>query len=242
MSDRRVVELLANGEELFKKNSLKQAYILFEEAILLDPKSAKAYFYTGNIFHIRGELGKAIKAFNKVLELDPGYTDASICLSVILNDIGHYEKAQKVFESANKKVKSEVSGLQDPHINKKFSLKHFEIAEMYYTYNRYDEALFEYNKAVGLDPENLEIRVKVAKVYSKKGYISKALEELRGLKSEYPNYVPARVAIGLLHYSQGSTIEAQSEWQSAILKDPSNAELKMYISIASEATETNLNS
>lgn len=241
MLDKRIEGLLVNAEELFKKNSLKQAYILFEEVIQLDPNCAKAYFYTGNIFHIRGELGKAIKAFNRVLELDSGYTDASICLSVILNDIGHYEKAQKVFDSANKNVKAEARGLEDPHINKKFSLKHFEIAEMYFTYNRYEEALFEYDKAASLDPKNLEIKIKIAKVYSKKGYISKAFEELRSLKSENPSYIPARVALGLLHYGQGNAIEAQSEWEGAILKDPSNTELKMYLSIASEATETNLN-
>ena len=77
--------------ELFKKNSLKKSFILFEEVTSLNPKNFEAYFYMGNIFHIQGQLGKAIKAFNKVIELDPNHTDAAISLSVILNDIGRYE-------------------------------------------------------------------------------------------------------------------------------------------------------
>jgi tetratricopeptide (TPR) repeat protein len=187
------------------------------------------------------QLGKAIKSFNKVLELNPGNTEASISLSVILNDIGKYEQAQQVFSKANDKVKSGSTGVNDPHINKKFSLKHLEIAEMYFSYNRYDEALFDYNKAIDLDPSNLEIRIKIAKVYSKKGYVSKAIDELRLLKSENPGYIQARVALGLLYYGNGNIVEAQNEWSYALKKDPTNTELQMYLNLSESATETNLN-
>lgn len=233
-------QLFLTAKELFEKQSLKKSFLILEEVIALNPENSDAYFYMGNIFHIQGQLGKAIKAFNKVIELDPNHTDASISLSVIYNDIGKYEEAQKIFEKANENVKNKDLGVQDPHINKKFSLKHFEIAEMYFSYNRYEEALFEYNKAIKLDPENLDIRVKIAKVYSKKGYFSKAFEELRSLKSEHPSYIPARIALGLLHYGKGNAIEAQSEWQGALLKDPGNSELQMYLNLSKNASETNL--
>lgn len=234
------IQLLKKGKELFQKNILKQAQAAFEEVIEINPSNSDAYFFIGNIFHIKGQLGKAIKAFNKVLDLDPEHTDASISLSVILNDIGKYEQAKEVFDKANKKVKKESAGVDDPHINKRFSAKHYEIAEMYFSYNRYDESLFEYNKAVALDPDNLEIKIKIAKVYSKKGLISKAFEELRRLKSERPSYVPARVALGLLHYGSGNILEAQSEWQNALNKEPHNEELLMYMNLSKSATETNL--
>lgn len=240
MENKRETQLLEQAKELFKKNALGKAEKLFEEAIELNPANAEAYFYIGNIFHIKGLLGKAVKAFNKTLELDSNHTDAAISLSVILNDIGKYEEAQSIFEKANKQVKKESTGIQDPHINKKFSQKHYELAEMYFSYNRYEEALFEYNKAANLDPENLEIRIKTAKVYSKKGYINKAIETLKKLKSESPGYVPGRVALGLLHYGSGNVLEAQTEWQSALAKDPTNEELQMYLNLSKSATETSL--
>ncbi|MBD66834.1 MAG: hypothetical protein CME62_16645 [Halobacteriovoraceae bacterium] len=233
-------QLFLTAKDLFEKNMFKKAFMLFEEVINLNPQHVDAYFYMGNIFHIQGQLGKAIKAFQKVIELEPSHTDASISLSVIYNDIGKYEQAQKIFDNANKNVKDKDQGVKDPHINKKFSLKHFEIAEMYFSYNRFEEALFEYNKAIQLDPENLEIRLKIAKVYSKKGYFAKAFEELRSLKSEHPQYIPGLVALGLLHYGKGNAIEAQAEWQRALLKDPDNTELQMYLSLSQNATETNL--
>ena len=74
--------------------------------------------------------------------------------------------------------------IEDVHINKKFSVKHFELAELYLTYNRFDEALFEYKKSSALDPENLDIKLKMAKVLAKKGFISKAIDELKKLKNE----------------------------------------------------------
>ena len=241
MENYKEINLLEKGKDLFTKNHLKKAYEVFDEITNINPKSSEAFFYIGNIFHIQGQLGKAVKAFNKVLELDPKHTDASISLSVILNDIGRYEDAQKIFDKANDQVKNEKKGIEDPHVNKKFSAKHYELAEMYFSYNRYEEALSEYSKAIGLNPEHLEIRVKIAKVYSKKGYVSKAFESLRSLKSEYPNYIPARVALGLLHYGKGNTIEAQSEWQNALSKNPANEEIQMYLSLSKNATETNLN-
>ena len=241
MENKREIQLLEQAKELFNKNSLSKAQKLFEEVIESNPANPESYFYVGNIFHIKGQLGKAVKAFNKVLELDSNHTDAAISLSVILNDIGKYEEAKAIFDKANDQVKKESSGIQDPHINKKFSLKHYEIAEMYFSYNRYEEALFEYNKASNLDPENLEIRIKIAKVYSKKGYANKAVEVLRRLKSERPGYTPARVALGLLHYGAGNVLEAQTEWQSALAKDPANEELQMYLNLSKSATETALN-
>jgi tetratricopeptide (TPR) repeat protein len=242
MESKRELKLLNDGIELFNKNSLSKSMKLFEEVLDINAKSEVAYFYIGNIFHIKGQLGKAVKAFNKVLEIDPNHTDASISLSVILNDIGKYEEAKSIFDKANNHVKKENQGFNDPHINKKFAAKHYEIAEMYFTYNRYDEALFEYEKSSGLDPENLEVRIKIAKVYSKKGFISKALEVLKKLRSEYVNYIPARIAIGLLHYGSGNVLEAQTEWQNALQKDPGNEELQMYLKLSTNATETTLTS
>jgi len=240
MEYQREVHLIAKARELYGKQQYSKAMMVLEEMIELNSRNIEAYFYMANIFHIKGQLGKAIKAFQKVLELDPCHTDASISLSVLYNDIGRYEDAKKIFETANDQVKTQKEGIQDPHINKKFALKHFELAEMYFSYNRYEEALFEYNKVISLDPENLETRIKIAKVYSKKGYITKAFDELKKLKNEYPGFIQARIALGLLYYGNGNALEAQTEWQNALNKDPSSEEARMYLNLSKGATETNL--
>lgn len=236
-------QLLKTARECFDKQEYKKAQVVLNEIIESDDKNIDALFLVANIFHINGEIGKAIKAFTKVLTLNPEHTDSAISLSVLYNDIGQYEEARKVFEKANERVKSKGAGtglMEDTHINKKFSSKHFELADLYLSYNRYDEALFEFNKVVALDPTNLEAKIKIAKVYAKKGFIAKAIEELRTLKNEEPNYAPARIALGVIHYGNGNVLEAQAEWEKVILKDPFNQEASMYLNLSKTATETNL--
>lgn len=234
-------DLLKKAKDAFQKNDLKTASLLLHEVIEQNPNSTEGFFHLANVFHVRGELGKAIKAFSRVLELDPNHTDAAISLSVIYNDIGKYEEAKAIFEKANNQVKNtQGQGLADPHLNKKFSLKHYEIAEMYASYGRYDEALFEYNKAATLDSDNLEIRIKIAKNYTKKGFTSKAFEELKRLKNEQPGYMPARIALGLLYYGNGNVVEAQAEWQNVLSREPNHSEATMYVNLSRGATETNL--
>ncbi len=225
---------------LIKQKDYQTALLILEEIINADEKNAKAFFLIGNIFHLKGEVGKAIKAFNKSLELDPKNTDTAISLSVLYNDIGKYEEAQKVFEKANESVKMENHGLKDPHINKKFSLKHLELAEMYESYTRYEEALIEYNKASALEPDNIQIKIKTSKVLAKKGLVLRAIEELKKIKREYPNNLDTRVALGLMYHSTGNIVDAQNEWQSVLLKDHSHNEAKMYLNLSANVEETRL--
>lgn len=239
MENVKLNDLLKKAKEAFQKNDLKTASLFLNEIIDQNPNATEAYFYLANVFHVRGELGKAIKGFQRVLELDPNHTDAAISLSVIYNDIGKYEEAKAIFEKANNQVKnSQGQGVADPHLNKKFSLKHYELAEMYVSYGRCDEALFEYNKAIALDPDNLEIRIKVAKAYTKKGFSSKAFDELRRLKNENPGYMPVRIALGLLYYGNGNIIEATAEWQNVLSREPNHPEAMMYVNLSRTASET----
>ncbi|NOT79175.1 MAG: tetratricopeptide repeat protein [Bacteriovoracaceae bacterium] len=236
-------QLLKTARECFDKQEYKKAQVVLNEIIDSDDKNIEALFLLANIFHINGEIGKAIKAFNKVLNLNPEHTDAAISLSVLYNDIGQYDQAKKVFDTANDRVKGKNKGsglLEDKHINKKFASKHYELADLYLSYNRYDEALFEFNKVVGLDPENLEARIKISKVYAKKGFVVKAIEELRNLKNEEPSYAPARIALGVIHYGNGNVIEAQTEWEKVLIKDPFNSEASMYMNLSKTATETRI--
>ena len=182
MKSLRIEDLFGKAVTLFKSGDYDGSQLIFNQIIesnaVEDRILAGSYFHLANIFHLNGEIGKAIRAFNKVLELEPSHTDAAISLSVLYNDIGHYDLAKKVFEEADHRVKmggAASEELCDQHINKKFSDKHYELAEMYMAYSRFDEALFEYNKAVKLSPDNLEARLKIAKVYAKKNFFTQGL-------------------------------------------------------------------
>jgi tetratricopeptide (TPR) repeat protein len=232
-------EFYQKGKEAFHQGEYKKAIEIFEEYLELHPRDEETYFLIGNSFHMLGDVSKAIKAYQKVLEINPEHTDSSVCLSILYNDIGRYDEGRKIFDQAQKRIKTMGPSLfEDSHINKKFSLKHYELGGLYYSYHRFEEAMLEFQKSLNLDPQNLECRVKYAKAMARKGSVMKAVEELKSLKAEYPNYYPGRISLGLLYYSLGKVIEAQWEWNYILKKDPQHGEANMYLKMASSATET----
>jgi tetratricopeptide (TPR) repeat protein len=231
--------LFNKAKEKYDSKSYADAFHLIEEVLESGFESADAFFIYGNLLHIRGDLGKAIQAFKKAIDIDSAHTDAAVSLSILYNDIGQYDKGKAVYEVADKSI-TDRSKVKDPHIDKKFSQKHTELGDLYYRYHRYEEALFEFNKAINLDPNNFDSRIKMAKSLAKKGFISRAYQELKTLKSENPDYLPAGVSLGLLLYSQGKIADAQTEWERVVHKDTNHQEAKMYLRMAGRATETTL--
>lgn len=206
------------------------------------PKEAQANVLNirhllGTIYYLKGALAKSIECFKKVLELDPKHTDAAISLSVIYNDIGRYDEAKKIYQIANHSLNQKHAG-DDRFVDRKFALKHIELGDMYFKFHRYDEALEDYQRAYKLDPTLKDVRIKFAKAYAKKGFNSRAIQELQSLCADYPDFTTARIQLGLMHFSQGNVIDAQTEWEKVLAHDPQNSEVGGYLQLATQATDT----
>ncbi|MCM2323168.1 MAG: tetratricopeptide repeat protein [Oligoflexia bacterium] len=220
-------------QDLITRKDYAKADALIQEKLRRDPKSADAYYFQGVLQYFQGRLGPTIENLKQALSIDPHHTDAAICLSVLYNDIGKYDEAKRVFELANQSVAHKRTG-EDLGIDRKFAVKHLELADLYFRYRRYDEAIEQYTKAAVLDPTALEIRIRRAKAYAKKGFITRALQDLQQLKHESPEFIPARVQLGLLHYSQGNILDAELEWESILETEPGNREAAAYLEMAKE--------
>jgi len=224
--------------ELIKNNRFSDADRILNESESLinsnrrDSQSAEFHYLRGVSAYSQNQVSIAVNEFRAALEIMPNHTDASICLSVLLNDIGKYDDAKLVFEQANKSVSS--PGTTNSTIDKKFSIKHLEIADLYARYRRFREAIIEYQKAEELDPTNLDIRIRKSKSLAKGGEVSSALQELQSLVREYPRNTAVRIQLGLLHFSQGNVLDAELEWETAQEIDPSNSEIETCLEMARE--------
>ncbi len=221
-------------QDLLSRREYKKAEELIREKINQDPSDADAYYLFGVSHYFQNQVGQAIENLRNALNHDPHHTDAAICLSVLFNDIGKYDEAKKVFEQANQSVAHKRIG--DPlGIDRKFAVKHLELADLYFRYRRYDEAIEEYGRASELDPTTLEIRIRRAKAYAKKGFLTRSMQELQSLKHEHPHYMPARIQLGLLHYSQGNLLDAELEWEAVAEAEPTHREALSYLTMARQA-------
>lgn len=221
-------------QDCLKRREFSKAEILIQNWIEYESENADAYYHLGVLHYLRGQTGNAIKALRKALNFDPKHTDTAICLSVVLNDIGKYDEAKQVFEKANQSVAHKKTG-DDLEIDRKFSVKHLELADLYFRYRRIGEAIEEYAKAALLDPAALDIRIRLAKAYAKKGFVTRAMQELQQLKNEYQDFIPARLQLGLLHYSQGNILDAELEWEGVLQISSAHREALAFLEMAKES-------
>lgn len=237
MGRTEIKELLDTAREHFREGNYRIAESLLQQLLLVDGKNPEVFHMMATIYYDQGKFNKAVKTFKRALEIDPTYTDASVGLSIILNDLGKYEEGKKVFIEAQEAL-AKKSTEADPYIQEKLSTKHDELGEMYFQYKRYDEALEQYFKALSLSTRKAELKMKIIECFIRKEDDSRALKELKVLVQEYPQFIPARLKLGLMHYNQKKIVEAVEQWETVLLRDPEHPVALKYLQMAQETGST----
>lgn len=228
-------DMLSSARDYFRENKYNLAEPILNQLILKNAKSPEVFHMLGTIYYDQGKFNKAIRAFRRALELEPTYTDASVGLSIILNDIGKYEEGRKVFEEARELLARQNSN-EDPYINEKFSIKHDELGEMYFHHNRFKEALEQYYKALSLSNRKPELTMKIVECYLRLQEVEKALRELRALIKEYTGFLSARVRLGKILYDTGDVAGAIEQWEATTHRDPNHSEAQRLLRQAQALT------
>lgn len=223
-------------EEHFREHRYVEAERTLNQLVLKNYKKPHVFHMLGTIYYDQGKFNKAVRSFKRALEIDPQFTDSSIGLSILLNDLGRYEEGQKVFERARELLTHNEKDKNHP-INEKLSSKHKELGELYSQYKRYDQALTQYFKALSLSPNNLDIHLSIVDCFVFLGRHEEALHELKDLCKEHPFYDPARLKLGQIYYKQEKIPQAISEWQEILRRNPQNLQAKTYLEKAQLTTE-----
>lgn len=230
-------DLLETTREHFREGNYRIAESLLQQLLLQDKKNPEVFHMLATIFYDQGKFNKAIKSFRRALELDPGYTDASVGLSIILNDLGKYEEGKRVFEEAQE-ILSRKSSEGDPYIQERLAIKHDELGELYFQYKRFDEALEQWQKALSMSTRKAELKMKIVESYIRMDEDARAIRELKQMVQEYPQFVPARLKLGLLYFNNKQTVEAVEQWESVLLRDPEHPHALKYLAMAQESGTT----
>lgn len=234
-------ELFQTAEEHFKENRYAEAEPLLNQLVLKNTKRPEVFHMLGTIYYDHGKFNKAIRSFKRALELDAGFTDSSIGLSIILNDLGRYEEGQKVFDEARTMlaVKNQTS---DTTVNEKFATKHDELGELYLRHHRFEEALEQFQKAYQMTSlRRPEIGLNIADCQHRLGQLSLAIRELRLIVREYPHFVPARLKLGKYYYDSHQIPEAIEQWEHVLQYEPQNSTALDFLRLAQTVQVTNLN-
>ena len=232
-------DLLEAAREKFRKGETPMAERLLQQLVLLNNKIPEVFQMLGTIYYEQGKFTRAIQAFKRALEINPGYTDASVGLSIIYNDLGKYDEGKAVFENAQKLL-SQKRQQTDPYIEERLSAKHLELGDLYFQYQRLDEALEQYYKAAHLTTRKPDILMKIVEVYLRKNQGNKAVKELRKIIESYPTYIPAKLKLGVVFYNSNRVVEAIQEWEGVLIREPRHHDALNYIKLAQEVGVTSL--
>ena len=233
-------QLLDEAREAFIDGKYQQAEPLLMQPTLINSNNPEIYQMLATIYYNRGQFNKAIKTFKKALEIDPTYSDAAVGLSIILNDLGKYDEAKKVFEQAQTIVDKKKSFQQSSNLEEKIASKHIETADLYLQIRRFDEALEQYMKAYHLSSKKGEIALLISECYVQAGHKEKAIKELKAVIQYDSKLIKPRLKLGLILYNSHMVAEAVEQWENIIRLDPKNTEALRYLKMAQTTGITNL--
>ncbi len=219
------------GTEAYDKNDYEAAITQRTEPDAINPRMADVLNRLGIMHSLKGDLHKAVIYLQRSVTLNPTYTEAALNLTITYNDLGETEKAHEVFDrlSAAQNVKE---GELDPFAAGKLANEHFRIGNIYLEFNRLDDAIAEYQKAIGLRDGLADVQTKLGSALREKGEFEEAISVLREAVVANPRYGAAWVVLGLAYYSKGDHRDARETWQHALTEVPDLKEattlLKLY--------------
>lgn len=229
--DERTKQLLSLGREHYDKKDFDKAEHYLQQVLERDAGFADVHDMMGVIHHDRGHFDEAQRSFEQALRLNPNYTEAALNLAVTYNDLGRYDDAKRIYQAALEKG-ADSPGQLDPFVKGRIANLHAEVAQAYVDACLFSEAMHEYRKAILLCPHFSDLRVKLAGLYRQQGDLDAARFELDEAVKARPNYVPARISLGVVLLSLGDQAGAIAQWQAATQVDPDNKTANMYLRMA----------
>ena len=228
-------ELYEKGSGYFEQGNFDGAVRCFSKIVKDGPdRFADVYNKLGIIYQRKGLSQKAAALLEKALKINPAYTEAALNLSIVYNELGRYENAQKTFNTAVKTV-YKTNKVKDPYINGKLANEHARLGEQYYYLGRFKEAIAEYKKALKLCPKYPDIITQLGLAYRENGDIESAADTFMKAQDAGPKYVPAFLHLGITYYMKGFVDMAIREWKRALVIDPENQDARIYLSFVSNS-------
>ncbi len=189
---------------------LEDALAYFQRAVEADPTYAAAYVGVADTYLLRAsyglaspqdELPKARVLAEKALALDAGLPEAHASLGSLLADY-YWDWGQ-----AEQHLRRAVD--LDPN----HATGHQWYAELLMDLGRFDEALFEAQRARALNPLAPAVHLVVGKILYYARRYDEAIEHLQGAVKLYPNFGVLYIYLGLAHLQKGMTAEAEDTFR-----------------------------
>ncbi len=184
-----------------------QALIYLNKALKLNPRFDLALNSMGLAYSMKGEFEKSVEYFLKCLEVNPKLTDTHNHLGTVYQEMGFLEKAEEEFQKAiadekyhsrelpyfnlarlyyiQNKPEQALDLLENAlALNSRFVMAYNLKGLIAEHFNKYDEAIACYSRALKIAPSDTTLHFNLAAAYFKNGEYSKAQELFENLQAQ----------------------------------------------------------
>lgn len=223
--ENKIKELYHHGVEAYDRGDYEEARSVLKELDAINPRMADVLNRLGIMANMNGKLHEAVEYLQRAVALNPAYTEAALNLTITYNEMGETEKAYEIFHMLNSAQKVE-TGQLDPFAAGKLANEHFKIGNIYLQFNRLDDAIHEFRKAVRLRDNLPDVQTKLGTALREKGELDEAVRVFKRAIELNQHYGPAWVELGLAYYSLGRHEDARKTWERSLEKNPDLREAK----------------
>lgn len=161
-------------------------------------------FNSGVTFYQQKEFSKAIRAYEKVIELDPNYVEAYNNLGIIYQEMGDLESALKSYRRAIE-------------INPKYEKALNNIGILLHLKGEDEKATEAFNRILAINPNHIESYINLGTLYKKKGLSEKAAHSYQKALAINPRHGETHYNLGLLYEQTGKTELAIHHYEQFVL-------------------------
>lgn len=183
------------GKSYAMSKETAKAIHLLEDCARKDPKNGMYDYYIGKVHVDNAQLSKAGSAFRKAYERQPELTQAVTAMGIIYEESEQYEAAIQVYRKHLKNNQADRSILA-------------RIVHVLFLKERYDEVIPYAETLSDLEPDNLNLKIKLGVLYTDAKKYPEALSIFRELLNHAPTSDRILYYLGAIHQELNEYQEA----------------------------------
>ena len=192
-------EILDAANEHYARAEYPLAQPYYEKLVQQGLRYPDVLNRLGVIYHLSGRLPEARWCFEQALELNSGYLEAALNLTVTCNELGEYGSGVRSLKRAQRHADSS----NDAYRRGKVANLHRALAQAYVELERPEDAMHEFGRALRLCPNFHDIRLELARLLRLRGNVHGAREELTLVLQLEPRHHDARALLGVIEIETG---------------------------------------
>ena len=224
----QVREVVAKGVSAWERDDFETALTTFRGVLQEHPYFADVHNKAGLCLAMLNRPDEALAHFDEALKLNPAYAEAHLNRGIVLNELGRHDEAQAALTRASE-LDTRDSRAFPSDVGNRIAVTHAQLGDLYLVANHPQEAARHYEAALAVRPRFMDIRSKFAEALIELGDLDKAQDELEAVLDARPQFVGARIRLGLVYHKLGNNQAAVREWTRCAVDDPEDMRPRAYL-------------